>query len=358
MNTAAVEIRPDLPREIRSFPCPNCSLCGTGGQPLYEGLKDRLFNAPGEWNLKRCPNPQCGLLWLDPMPLEEDIGMAYETYFTHAAPEDAPHRLRLERAGARPSFAGRPIVPGASTTEMTPANHCDGCSRCRSCSRALNATGLIFRFAISPVAEKGRMLDVGCGDGSVLKLAQELGWNAEGVDFDAQAVDAARRKGLSVRLGGLAEQRYPDESFDLVLMSHVIEHVHDPLATLREIHRVLRAGGTLAVTTPNAGSWGHRHFGLNWRGLEPPRHLQIFTGNSLAALAGRAGFVQSNVSSTLRITGYVFTQSRLIRRSGRGEMDAPPTLPVLYGRAAAFAEMLMRIWDPLTADELLLEARK
>jgi hypothetical protein len=85
-----------------SVPCPNCYLCGTGGEPLYEGLKDRLFNAPGEWNLKRCPNPECGLLWLDPMPLEEDIGMAYETYFTHAAPEDMPPPAP---PGARPRAA-------------------------------------------------------------------------------------------------------------------------------------------------------------------------------------------------------------------------------------------------------------
>ncbi len=359
MNTKAVEIRPDLPREIRSFPCPNCSLCGTGGEPLYEGLKDRLFNAPGDWNLKRCPNPECGLLWLDPMPLEEDIGMAYETYFTHAPPEDAPP----------------PAVPGTLRRAA---------ELCRSAYRAwrfdywkdaekplrwlfalpillsrIECDGLDIPLRYLAVPEKGCMLDVGCGDGSVLKLAQELGWNAEGVDFDAQAVDAARRKGLSVRLGGLAKQRYPDSSFDLVLMSHVIEHVHDPIATLREIRRVLRAGSKLVVATPNADSLGHRHFGPNWRGLEPPRHLQIFTGNSLAALAGRAGFVQSDVSSTLRITGYVFTQSRLIRRSGRSYTMRPPTLPgLLYGRVAAAAELLMRIWNPLVAEELLLEARK
>src|SRR5208282_348249 len=114
--------------------------------------------------------------------------------------------------------------------------------------------------------------------------------------FDPQAVDAAWRKGLSVKLGRLAEQRYPDESFDLVLMSHVIEHLNDPLATLREIRRVLRPGGTLAVTTPNADSWGHRHFGPDWRGFEPPRHLRIFNGKALAALAGHAEFVQSYVS--------------------------------------------------------------
>jgi SAM-dependent methyltransferase len=345
--------------EIRSRPCPNCSLCGAGGEPLYEGLKDRLFNAPGEWNLKRCPNPKCGLLWLDPMPLEEDIGTAYETYFTHAAMEDAPPPAALgarRRAAelCRSAYrawrfncgddAGKPLRWLFALPILLSRIECDGLD-------------IPLRYLAVP--EKGRMLDVGCGDGSVLKLAQELGWNAEGVDFDPQAVDAARRKGLSVRLGGLAEQRYPDESFDLVPMSHVIEHVHDPLATLREVRRVLRAGGTLVITTPNAASWGHRRFGRHWVHLDPPRHLKIFDADSLAALARRAGFGQSAFSSTLRITPFTFAQSRLIRRSGRGDMMHPPTLSALiYGRAATFVEMLMRLRDPLVADELLLEARK
>ncbi|MGD1026978.1 class I SAM-dependent methyltransferase [Candidatus Binatus soli] len=348
--------------EIRSRPCPECCLCGAGGKPLYEGLTDRVANAPGQWNLKRCPNPECGLLWLDPMPLEEDIAMAYEGYFTHAAPEDA--------ADASP-----PAAPGAGHRAA---------ELCRSAYRAWrfncgDDTGKPLRWLFAlpillsriecdaldiplrylAVSQKGRMLDVGCGDGYALNMAQELGWNTEGVDFDAQAVDAARRKGLSVRLGSLAAQRYPDESFDLVLMNHVIEHLHDPLGTLREIRRVLAVGGTLAVTTPNAESWGHRHFGPSWLGLHPPQHLQIFTGNGLATLARRAGFVQSAVSSTLRTTPFNFVQSPLIRRGGRVEWLRSLThADVRYGRAASLVEMLMRLWDPLAADELLLEARK
>jgi len=141
-------------------------------------------------------------------------------------------------------------------------------------------------------------------------------------------------------------------------MNHVIEHVHDPLGSLAEIHRVLREGGTLVVTTPNADSWGHRHFGPDWRGLEPPRHLQIFNGNNLVALAQRTGFAQVAFSTTLRITPNVFVQSGLVR-AGRGDLIRPPTRSeVLYARTATVAELLMRIWKPLVADELLLEARK
>lgn len=68
---------------IRTRPYPNCYLCSTLGKPLYQGLKDCLFGAAGEWNLKKCPNPECGLVWLDPMPIEEDIHKAYQNYYTH-----------------------------------------------------------------------------------------------------------------------------------------------------------------------------------------------------------------------------------------------------------------------------------
>lgn len=342
---------------IRSRPCPDCPLCASSGEPLYAGLTDRLFNAPGQWNLARCPNPECGLIWLDPMPLEEDIGVAYEAYYTHAASEGVSRPAPIRRRAAefcRSAYlawrynygqaAGEPLRWLFALPILLSRIECD-------------VLDIPLRYLAVP--EKGRMLDIGCGDGWVLNLAQELGWNAEGIDFDPKAVDVVRGKRLTVRHGRLAEQRYLDESFDLVLMSHVIEHVHDPIATLSEIHRVLRPGSMLAITTPNAGSWGHRHFGRDWRGLEPPRHLQIFNKKSLAALAKRAGFTQNAVSTTLRITPYVFEQSRLTRRTARG-VGSRGVLPSGHaiGRLAALAEMLMRVRDPFVADELLLEAHK
>jgi 2-polyprenyl-3-methyl-5-hydroxy-6-metoxy-1,4-benzoquinol methylase len=345
--------------EIRSRPCPNCPLCDVAGSPLYDGLRDRLFGAPGEWNLKRCPNSKCGLLWLDPMPLEEDIGKAYENYFTHAAaegtqssaPRGAPQRLaELFRSSYRAwrfnygDDAGKPFRWLFALPIMLSRIECDGLD-------------IPLRYLAVP--NRGRMLDVGCGDGSVLKLANELGWNTEGVDFDPAAVANATRHGLSVRLGALKDQRYPENAFDLVLMSHVIEHVPDPLATIREIRRVLRPSGMLVATTPNAASLGHRHFGADWVALDPPRHLHIFTANGLAALANCAGVTRSIVSSTLRITPFDFTQSRLIHSFGHADMmRSPERSEVRNARAWTFAEMLMRVWDPLVADELLLEARK
>jgi hypothetical protein len=79
--------------EIRSHPCPACYLCGSLGKPLYEGLTDKLFEAPGMWNLRRCVEHGCGLVWLDPMPFEQDIEKAYQTYYTHQVLSDPPETL-------------------------------------------------------------------------------------------------------------------------------------------------------------------------------------------------------------------------------------------------------------------------
>jgi SAM-dependent methyltransferase len=345
--------------EIRSRPCPNCCLCGALGEPLYNGLTDRLFDAPGEWNLKRCSDSNCGLLWLDPMPLEEDIGIAYRTYFTHAAPEGAPPPLPPRRRRRAAEFF-------RSAYRAWRFNYGDGAGKPFRWLLALpilfsriECDGLDIPLRYLAATPRGRMLDVGCGDGSIVKLAQDLGWHAEGVDVDPEAVKKARRKGLTVRQGKIERQGYPADSFDLVLMNHVIEHVHDPLGTLTEIRRVLRPGGVAVVTTPNAGSWGHRRFGRYWRGLEPPRHLHIFNGHNLCALTKSAGLAGASISSTLRITGYFFVQSRRVLRFGRGE-DGQATTPgdAAIGRVAAFAEMLVRAWDSLAADELLIEACK
>jgi hypothetical protein len=69
--------------QIRTRPQPRCFLCGGDGAVAHAAQRDRLFSAPGEWTLKRCTRPGCDLLWLDPMPVEEDLGKAYAGYYTH-----------------------------------------------------------------------------------------------------------------------------------------------------------------------------------------------------------------------------------------------------------------------------------
>jgi ubiquinone/menaquinone biosynthesis C-methylase UbiE len=125
----------------------------------------------------------------------------------------------------------------------------------------LRASGLTLEEqAISDMhlggLEPGRLLDIGCGDGEFSCRIKKRGWTVDGLDFDTVAARLAEeRHGLKVNICSVEEMAYPDDSFDAVTMNHVIEHLVDPLAVLRNVHRVLKPGGSFIVVTPNAKSW-------------------------------------------------------------------------------------------------------
>jgi SAM-dependent methyltransferase len=136
----------------------------------------------------------------------------------------------------------------------------------------------------------GRLLDVGCATGDFLLAARERGWQPVGVELSAHAAAVARRRGLDVRVGTLAEASFGPASFDAVTMLDVIEHLSDPLAELREVHRVLRPGGVLCVETPNWDSVYRRLLGRRWAALQPRLHLLYFDRRTAREILRRAGF--------------------------------------------------------------------
>src|SRR5574342_583828 len=71
--------------EMRAAPSGSCHVCGTRGRLLHRALRDRLYGVAGEWNFRRCENRSCGLVWLDPMPIEPDLHEAYADCCTHGA---------------------------------------------------------------------------------------------------------------------------------------------------------------------------------------------------------------------------------------------------------------------------------
>jgi SAM-dependent methyltransferase len=135
----------------------------------------------------------------------------------------------------------------------------------------------------------GRLLDVGFGAGTLLEAARRAGWNSFGVEVSERAVEHVRGMGFEVFAGTLQEAGYPENYFDVITASEVLEHVPDPQIVLREIARVLRPGGLLWLTTPHGRGASAQILGVKWSAVSPPEHLQLFSragGRELLAAVG------------------------------------------------------------------------
>lgn len=217
-----------------------------------------------EWQGGRFPAARCrdcGMLFLSVQPVGETLARMYSAeYFEQD--------FRCGRSDAR------------STDEAA--------------FRAEN-DGLLDR--LEPLRAQGRLLEVGCASGLLLKRARERGWKVTGVELSPEAVAQARSLGLDVREGTLNDARLAADSYDVVFMGDVLEHVPDCRETLAEVARVLVPGGHAVVRGPitthslarRAGLFLYGSLGRDIVLREPPYHLWEFRPGSLAALARRCG---------------------------------------------------------------------
>jgi 2-polyprenyl-3-methyl-5-hydroxy-6-metoxy-1,4-benzoquinol methylase len=141
---------------------------------------------------------------------------------------------------------------------------------------------------LSTTAQK-RVLDIGCATGALLEKLASGGWDCAGVEISPSAAYARQKRGLDVRNVPLEECRFPAASFDLVLASHVIEHLNDPAALLTEVRRVLSPGGYFLVTTPNISGFQAKLFRDRWRSAIFD-HLYLFSVKTLSRLLTEKGF--------------------------------------------------------------------
>lgn len=132
---------------------------------------------------------------------------------------------------------------------------------------------------------KGRLLDVGCGNGRYLSTMRTLGWDVQGVEFSENGVAVCRKSGLPVHHGELASAGFDDDSFDLITLRHVIEHIPRTHELLAEVARILKPGGQVMIETPNRNALGRDWFGAKWFANEVPRHLYLFSAKGLHHMA-------------------------------------------------------------------------
>ena len=225
---------------------PACVVCGGRGR--------RQFREQGRYTIVSCTS--CGLRFLDPQPTDDDLASLYsEQYFvSYDSRQQGYDGYAAEAENWRRTFQDR--------------------------LRDLPVT-------------KGKLLDVGAATGFFVEQARAAGWDAIGLEPSDWASAYARRElGVEVLTGTLGSTHFPDRAFDVVTLWEVIEHLPDPAATLQEIRRVLRPGGSLVLSTPDAGSLVARASGRRWLGWRKvPEHLFFFDRPNLDRLLASSGFV-------------------------------------------------------------------
>lgn len=240
---------------------PNCLLCGTPNRFLFSA-RDYATDDQTHRALNWCDRCSFGRLDGDFTP--EQIGSFYPPgYYTHVAGHEP---------GGSSSFLNRLLVHLAWRMDA----------------------GKSFHPSELPPGKT--VCDIGCGNGGELRRFKLAGYRATGVDPDPKARTAAADAGDI--LIGTAEDLPDLTTFDVVLMSHVLEHCIDPNLAIANAGRLLARGGTLVVEVPNSSSMGFRKFGPAWPWTDIPRHLNFFTYPSLEAILSRNGLVVTKVFYT------------------------------------------------------------
>jgi 2-polyprenyl-3-methyl-5-hydroxy-6-metoxy-1,4-benzoquinol methylase len=231
-------------RKLNTIPCAVCT---------SRALKRILLvhtTADIPARLVRCG--RCGLVQVNPLPSEEELKAYYEAY-SYAAPR---------------SWSPDPWKPVPATIA--------------------SLHNLVASF--EPFRQLNRLLDIGCGAGHLLRVAQQKGWKVYGTELSAVAAERLSQEGLWVHNGHLASAALSEATFDIITMGEVLEHLREPVEYLRSAFHFLRPGGALYLSTPNFASLASRLLRERWRIIAVPEHLFYFSPFSLRYALQMVGF--------------------------------------------------------------------
>lgn len=224
-----------------------CLYCGSDRlSPWMTDVKDRLGYVPGSWSFLRCDN--CGSALLSPMPKQEAIAGLYPPVYSFRP--DFETKSKLKRIVA--AFEERTFYCFLHRNEVATIQR---------------VTGIM----------SGAVLDVGCGTGDRLARFAKAGYQVRGLEIQPELVRYVRtRLGYKADVGTLHTFSYPADSFNIVTISSVIEHLLDVISVLKKIYGILKPHGWIVAEVPLSDSFQSRKLGNKWsQYCEAPRHLGI-----------------------------------------------------------------------------------
>jgi SAM-dependent methyltransferase len=181
------------------------------------------------------------------------------------------------------------------------------------------------------------LLDVGCGFGAFLEAAKSVGWRVFGVEVAFGPASIAARH-HDVFYGLLSDAPYEPNSFDVIRLNNVIEHVSSPRMLLRDIRRLLRPGGLLFISTPNVSSFTAALQGARWRYVQGENHIYLFSLRTIGKLLESSGF---------KVVSLTTPGIRLIEKNGKREVPSF-FLGKFTGRAVKYAERTLDLAARIT----------
>lgn len=239
--------------------CPICKQNIT--EPFLIGAFDRQWKKKSikTFDYNRCKN--CDFIFISPSPLFYDTQQFYPSkneYYAYNQ-QNIPHLFKVLK-----KYYGNK-----------------------------NILSKVIKYSFYPHLQKisiGRVLDVGCGVGHFLNVMKLFGWDTWGMEQDIESKQVVNKYHNVIDENMLRNNDDLRDSFDLITMTQVIEHVPDPKKLLSFINKIMKNTGTLYITTPNVSSNISLKFGIDWRGLECPRHICLYNPNSLKQLLLETGY--------------------------------------------------------------------
>jgi SAM-dependent methyltransferase len=275
---------------------------------------DRLRGCPGEFVVRRCT--RCGTIRTEPRLSLEELRPFYAANSPELSPAEVPASLL-------------PRPPRDDRWAFLPWRH------------------WVFPEA-APIAvgRPGRVLDIGCGHGELLDRLLALGWETWGIETDARAASRVSQRGHHVVTRELSADLFQGVTFDMVWMSHSLEHVQDPLAACRIVRTLLKPDGVLLLRIPRADGLLPRVMLADWYNLDVPRHLWHFSSESLRQLLAMARLDVVRLSTYSTWIDYAATaRNAIIRRiHGPGPSISGPLPPWIR---AWMKVVWVVLWRPL-----------
>lgn len=284
--------------QMLTMRCPVCE-----AEAFSQGAKvfDDRYGEPNQYHLARCTD--CEHIATAPRLRESDLPVLYGTYYP------------------RKNINASDVAQEAGKAKRTFARW----------MRWWNGTDNQGQYS----ARAGEvMLDVGCGSGTSLLEAQALGARAFGIEADPNVRPIAASLGLTIHFGSLQDQPFPGQSFDLIVMNQVIEHLPDPDFALLALKERLKPDARMVLVFPNSASFWRRVSGSRWINWHIPYHLHHFDGKSFKRMAERCGL---EVMSSRTITPNVWTLLQL--RASRYQSKLGQPSPIW--RVAARSDSVM-----------------